>query len=145
MSRFNNICKGHRAFRRLTSVTLQVHINNIQTWMNDIIEMLSAAPLERFHVYATTTSSLTMDEFWKYIVTMHGSRLKRFSVHRMKISLDALHDICFRCSVLEELFIFIDRRDLVCDLYLFCFGAHLPIRMAWQNASLPLATSAQFM
>lgn len=124
MSRFSRICKVHRAFRRLTSITL-THINSpIQTWMHDVTELLSTAPLERFQVYATTTISqahVVTDEFCKAIVTMHGSRLKRFSIHRMKISLDALHDICSRSSVLEELFIFADRHDLVCGLYFICF------------------------
>jgi hypothetical protein len=119
MSRFSGICKGHHAFGRLTSIALMVYINTpLQTWMSDVTELLSTAPLERFQVYATTmiSQASVTDEFWKTIVTMHGSRLKRFSVHRIEISLDALRDICSRCTVLEELFILADRHDLVCGL-----------------------------
>ncbi|OJA15161.1 hypothetical protein AZE42_08925, partial [Rhizopogon vesiculosus] len=129
MSKFNSICKGHQAFSRLTSITLTVYINTpLQTWMSDVTELLSTAPLERFQVYAETVISQApvTDEFWKTIVTMHGSHLKRFSVHRMKISLDALYDICSRCSVLEELFILADRHDL--DAVAQCFTAAQNLR-----------------
>jgi hypothetical protein len=151
MSRFSGICKGHHAFGRLTSITLMVYINTpLQTWMSDVAELLSTAPLERFQVYATTmiSQASVTDEFWKTIVTMHGSRLKRFSVHRIEISLDALHDICSRCAVLEELFILADRHDLVCGLrFVSCdwCRSFVHIRMGWHNALLQLRTSARSM
>ncbi|OAX42235.1 hypothetical protein K503DRAFT_734074 [Rhizopogon vinicolor AM-OR11-026] len=144
MSNFNSICKGHRAFSRLTSITLTFHINTpLQTWMCDVTELLSTAPLERFQVYAETTISQApvTDEFWKAIVTMHGSRLKRFSVHRMKISLDALYDICSRCSVLEELFILADRHDL--DAVARCFTAAQNLRSIHVNFSFEECGSAE--
>ncbi|KAG1737583.1 uncharacterized protein EDB91DRAFT_1290700 [Suillus paluster] len=129
MTRFNSICKEYRAFRRLKSITLAVHVETLlQTWMIDVTELLSTAPLEILRIYATTTifKAAITDEFWKTIVTIHGSRLKRFSIHQMTISLDALRDICSRCSVLEQLFVFAARHDL--DDVARCFATAQNLR-----------------
>lgn len=134
MTSFNSICKAHRAFRRLRSITLAVHIETpLQTWTSDVTELLSTAPLEILQIYATTPTSQVVitDDFWKTIVTMHGSRLKRFSIDRMTISLGALHDICSRCSVLEQLFVVTMRHNLVRSLCFF-YGSRfssVPVRI----------------
>jgi len=151
MTRFTSICKMHKAFRRLRSITLAVHIETpLQTWMKDVTELLSTAPLEILQIYATTTfvKEAITDNFWKTVVTMHGSRLKRFSIHRMKISLDAISDICSRCHVLEQLFVVADRDDLVRAL---CFPpcnlrrSSKSVRMTWHDVFLLLQTSVRFM
>ncbi|KAG1719184.1 hypothetical protein EDB19DRAFT_1787029 [Suillus lakei] len=134
MTRFNNICKEHRAFRRLRSITLAVHIETpFRTWTGDVTELLSTAPLEILQIYATTPTAKVViaDEFWKTIVTMHGSRLKRFSIDRMTISLDALRDICSRCSVLEQLFVVTVGHNL--DDVTLCFAAAQNLRAIHVN------------
>jgi len=134
MTSFNRICKEHQAFRRLRSITLAVHIETpFQTWTDDVTELLSTAPLEILQVYATTPTAKVVvpDNFWKTIVTMHGSRLKRFSIDRMTISLGALHDICSRCSVLEQLFVVTTRHNL--DDVSSCFAAARNLRAIHVN------------
>ncbi|KAG1872973.1 hypothetical protein DFJ58DRAFT_760579 [Suillus subalutaceus] len=134
MSSFTSICKEHRAFRRLRSITLAVHIETpFQTWTSDVTELLSTAPLEILQIYATTPTAKVViaDDFWRTIVTMHGSRLKRFSIDRMTISMGALHDICSRCSVLEQLFVVTARHNL--DDVTRCFSAARNLRAIHVN------------
>lgn len=134
MTNFNSICKEHRAFRRLRSITLAVHIESpLQTWTGDVIQLLSTAPLEILQIYATTPTAQVViaDDFWKTIVTMHGSRLKRLSIDRMTISLGALHDICSRCSDLEQLFVVTTRHHL--DSVTRCFAAARNLRAIHVN------------
>ncbi|KAG2362343.1 hypothetical protein BDR07DRAFT_1451206 [Suillus spraguei] len=134
MTSFNSICKEHRAFRRLRSITLAVHIEMpFQTWAGDVTELLSTAPLEILRIYATTPTPKVViaDSFWKTIVTMHGSRLKQFSINRMTISMGALYDICSRCSVLEQLFVATTRHNL--DDVTRCFAAARNLRAIHVN------------
>ncbi|KAG2134800.1 hypothetical protein DEU56DRAFT_404161 [Suillus clintonianus] len=134
MTLFNNICKEHQAFRRLRSITLAVHIETpLLTWTSHVTELLSTAPLEIFQIYATTPTVKVVitDEFWTSIVTMHGSRLKRISIDRMSISLDALRGICSQCSALEQLFIVTARINL--DDVIRCFAAAQSLRAIHVN------------
>jgi hypothetical protein len=134
MTNFNIICNEHQAFRRLRSFTLAVHIESpFQTWSSDVTELLSTAPLEILQIYATTPTPevIIADDFWKTIVTMHGSRLKRFSIDRMTISVGALHDVCSRCSVLEQLFVVTTRHNL--DDVTRCFAAARTLRAIHVN------------
>ncbi|KAG2076336.1 hypothetical protein BDR04DRAFT_1003897 [Suillus decipiens] len=134
MTSFNSICKEHQAFRRLRSITLAVHIEMpFQTWAGDVAELLSTAPLEILRIYATTPTPKVViaDNFWKTIVTMHGSRLKQFSINRMTISMGALYDICSRCSVLEQLFVATTRHNL--DDVTRCFAVAHNLRAIHVN------------
>ena len=47
------------------------------------------------------------------MVTKHGQRLKKFSVHRIHISLAALAMVCSQCPLLEQLFIVVAQNELV--------------------------------
>ena len=47
------------------------------------------------------------------VVSSHGSLLKRFSLHRLPISLKALDDVCIGFTSLEQLFIALGKRDMV--------------------------------
>lgn len=116
MSAFKYTCIRTKAFRRLRAITLTVHIHMpLDKWTRDVGDLLSSAPLEVFSIYSTTTSIWTPipDGFWKNIAAKHGQRLKRFSVHRMQISLAALEVICSQCPLLEQLFIVVEQRELV--------------------------------
>ncbi|KAF6757358.1 hypothetical protein DFP72DRAFT_1065670 [Ephemerocybe angulata] len=70
-------------------------------WTQNVNHMLSASPhLERFQLYATSTSSATTElvrgpgldhvlrAFWAEIVRLHGAMIKRFSVLRMAVGED---------------------------------------------------------
>ncbi|KAG2095081.1 hypothetical protein BD769DRAFT_1655447 [Suillus cothurnatus] len=94
------------------------------------LERLSQQILQ---IYATTPTPevIIADDFWKTIVTMHGSRLKRFSIDRMTISVGALHDVCSRCSVLEQLFVVTTRHNL--DDVTRCFAAARTLRAIHVN------------
>ncbi|KAG2159315.1 uncharacterized protein EDB93DRAFT_1115004 [Suillus bovinus] len=134
MTSFNRICKDCHAFRRLRSITLAVHNETpFQTWTDDVTDLLSTAPLQILQIYATTPTAKVVipDDFWETIVTMHGSRLKRFSIDRMTISLGALQDICSRCSVLEQLFVVTTRHNL--DEVTRCFAAAHNLRAIHVN------------
>jgi len=116
MSAFKAICLRTDAFRRLRAITLTVYIHTpLEEWTRDVGDLLSSAPLEAFSIYSTTTSIWTpiSDEFWGNIAAKHGRRLKKFSVHRMQISLAALEVICSQCPLLEQLFIVVEQRELV--------------------------------
>jgi hypothetical protein len=91
------------------------HHTSIEDWILDVPALLSSSPLEEFQIYSTgpVFESLPTVDFWMAIVNTHGSRLTRFSVHRMLIGLDSIEDICRRCPELEELFIVIEHAALV--------------------------------
>lgn len=119
MSTFKATCLRTMAFRRLRAITLTVHIHMpLDKWTRDVGDLLSSAPLEAFSIYSTNTAIWTPipDEFWKNIAATHGQRLKRFSIHRMQISLAALEVICSQCPLLEQLFIVVEQRELVSTL-----------------------------
>lgn len=104
------------AFRRLKAITLTTHIHvPLAEWTRDVGDLLSSAPIEAFSIYSTSTSTWTPipDEFWTSMVTKHGQRLKKFSVHRIHISLAALAMVCSQCPLLEQLFIVVAQNELV--------------------------------
>lgn len=115
MSTFKATCLRTNAFRRLRAITLTVYIHiPLEEWTRDIGDLLSSAPLEAFSIYSTSTIWTPIsDEFWKNIAAKHGRRLKKFSVHRLQISLAALEVICSQCPLLEQLFIVAEQDELV--------------------------------
>ncbi|KIJ64685.1 hypothetical protein HYDPIDRAFT_153403 [Hydnomerulius pinastri MD-312] len=140
MSEFKAICLRKKAFRRLRAITLTVHVHiPLDRWTHDVEELLSPAPLEVFSIYSTTTSIRTpiSDDFWKSIITKHGPRLKRFSIHRMQISLAALQIICSQCPLLEQLFVVAEQRELDVAGRLFALARNLRTL----HINFPLATS----
>jgi hypothetical protein len=54
-----------------------------------------------------------LDNLVTNLISVHGSRLKRFSLHRLPISLKALDDVCTGFMNLEQLFIVVEQGDLV--------------------------------
>lgn len=115
MAKFSHRCAETAALARLQSISLTVHQQlPLDIWMNNVLDLLSLAPLEIFQIYSTGAffEPPSTNHFWSQLVTMHGHRLKRFSVHRMLVSLDAIDDICRRCTSLEQLFIVIEPGSL---------------------------------
>ncbi|KAJ6471147.1 hypothetical protein C8R47DRAFT_1054609 [Mycena vitilis] len=92
---------------RLQSFTLSVHSD---TWLAPAAALLASTALEAIHLYATRAFPPTpaADAFWRGLVSAHGARLTRVSVHRMAISIPAIADVCARCLMLRELFVVVD-------------------------------------
>ena len=115
----SELCHESQALRRLQSVTLTVETRQAKpehSWTQGVVALLASSPLEFFHV-----SSLggelhdggLDDQFCADIVAAHGARLRRFSVHRLRMGPATVRDVCTRCPRLEQLFVVLDRSDLV--------------------------------
>lgn len=116
MAEFSRLCLTADALRELSTITLTVHPQSpLDAWMNNVLSLLSASPLKDFHIYSPGAfyESTWTEQFWSQLVTTHGHRLNRFSVHRMLINLTAIEDICRRCPVLQQLFIVVEPESLV--------------------------------
>ncbi|KAJ7136668.1 hypothetical protein C8R44DRAFT_608018 [Mycena epipterygia] len=96
---------------RLTSFTLSIPND---TWLASVPTLLARAPLEIFQLYATSSVRPTpaTDAFWRALVSAHGARLTRVSVHRMRVALPVIADLCTRCPALRELFVVVDPASL---------------------------------
>ena len=109
------------ALHRLLSITLGIHPKQgkskatFNDWHDQSLSLLSSAPLHRFQIYSSDGAFCPSfgDELWQTFVHDHGSRLVRFSVHRMLLSFDVIQAICLGCVALEEFFVVAHRRDLV--------------------------------
>ncbi|KAI6123361.1 hypothetical protein EV401DRAFT_1857935 [Pisolithus croceorrhizus] len=115
MGVFRILCHRTQAFRRLRTITLTVPAHtSMSDWARDVHDLLGSAPLEAFELYSTNVLSDTQmaGDFWQKMVTSHGFRLKRISVHRIRVNLATLHIICSQCPRLEQLFVETERRDL---------------------------------
>jgi len=115
MAKFSQRCIDSKVLVGLRSVTLTVHQQQpLDVWMTNVLNLLSLAPLEIFQIYSTGAlfESPPTNPFWSQLVRTHGLRLKRFSVHRMLISLGAIDDICRHCTSLEQLFIVVEPGSL---------------------------------
>lgn len=145
MSTFKNMCHRTQAFRRLRSITLTVDIRmSVVDWTQNIDRLLGTAPLEAFQLYPTNIFGdiPIPDDFWRSIVTTHGSRLKCFSVHRMQLSLTVLRSICSQCPRVEQLFVVLCQGDLTAAAPLLALAENLRtlhIIVSW-GAQMSLAT-----
>lgn len=111
-----------KVLHTLQSFTVTVnHQTPLEKWTQNIFDLLLTSPLEVFQIYSSgpvLESPPTVD-LWKQIVSVHGQRLRRFSVHRMLIGMESIEDICRRCPSLKELFIVVEHKSLVrCSLQL---------------------------
>jgi hypothetical protein len=121
MCTFSMQCIQSGSLLRLRSITLSMSVqtsNDILKWLQRVQALLSSSPIEVFQVYSTFSyfdagSMVAMNEFCSKIVTTHGCRLTRFSVHRIRIGIDIILDICLRCVALEQLFVVVHSQDLV--------------------------------
>jgi len=120
ISDFGKRCNESNALHRLRSITLTIDsqtAGDIPKWLQGVEALLSFSPIEVFQIYSTYAyfdagTMSAMDIFCSKIVSTHGRRLARFSVHRMRISMDAILDICLRCKELEQLFVVAHSKDL---------------------------------
>ncbi len=116
MGAFSEHCNRAGTLSRLRSITLTVDEHtSLADWQRDILNLLANAPLQQFHISTIGghVNHRLSDEFCKAVVSAHGERLTRFSVHRMRMGIDAIADICARCPALQQLFIVVEQDDLV--------------------------------
>lgn len=126
MSQFSSLCRKYKVLRRLQSITLTLHTQPSVHWTKDVVDLLAECPLQMFHISTVSgyTKQAISDEFCSQIVAMHGHCLTRFSVHRIRISMLAIDEICRCCTKLEQLFIVISQDSFVspctfCNVYQF--------------------------
>ncbi|KIK68548.1 hypothetical protein GYMLUDRAFT_68403 [Collybiopsis luxurians FD-317 M1] len=117
MFQFRLNCIRTNALRRLRSITLTVNAQTpLDIWTSEVIELLPASvPLETFQIYSSGAfieESPATEGLWAELVSAHKDRLTRFSVHRMLISIEAIEDVCRRCTKLEELFVVIEQSSI---------------------------------
>ena len=118
---FSMRCIQSDSLLRLRSITLTINAQNasdVPIWLHRVDALLSLSRIEIFQIYSAfahfdASSMIAMNEFCSKIVTTHGQQLTRFSLHRMRISMDAILDICHRCMVLEQLFVVAHSKELV--------------------------------
>ena len=117
----SELCAASGALRQLRSITLTVETapragGTRTSWPIDVANLLAGAPLERFHI-SSLGGDLSVggldEQFCADIVTAHGERLRRFSVHRLRMTLESVRDVCARCPNLEQLFVVLDRGSVV--------------------------------
>ncbi|TFY69886.1 hypothetical protein EVG20_g2955 [Dentipellis fragilis] len=112
---FGQMCRKGGGLTNLKSITLTTHPDFItKTWMEGVMDLLSESPLEMFQIYATENNhSHSFDpHLCSRLITSHGHRLLRFSVHRLRITLDTLGIICTGCPELQQLFVHVSSSSL---------------------------------
>lgn len=123
MNAFQTRCNSARTFRRLRSLTLTLPTKTLMShWIHDVEELLKLAPLEFLQLNSTESLKYSpiVTDLWR-IITTHRSRLRCFSLHRVQMSLPALHLICSQCPVLEQLFVAVEQQELVSSITSFTF------------------------
>ena len=114
---FDRQCRKAQLLKRLTSLTITISIHLLKSeWAKDIPSLVSSSPLEYLQLYGTIMTKdkeAQADDFVTTLASVHGSRLKRLSLHRLPISLSALRNACVGFTNLEQLFIVVEQRDLV--------------------------------
>lgn len=86
--------------------------------MKDVSSLVSSSPLEYFQLYCSAVfvnlKTIQLDDFVATLISTHGSRLRRFSIHRLPISLKALYEVCTEFPNLEHLFVVVEQMEPVC-------------------------------
>ncbi|KAI0708567.1 hypothetical protein C8Q76DRAFT_626883 [Earliella scabrosa] len=141
MGIFSENCNRTGTLSRLRSITLTVdeHTSLVE-WQQHVLGLLSNAPLQQFHISTVGghVGHRLSDDFCSAIVSAHGSRLTRFSVHRMRMNISAIADICRRCMVLQQLFIVVEQNDM--DLLGPCLAQAPMLRAIHVNRPLDLGS-----
>lgn len=111
-------CQKAQLLNHMTSLTISINYALLRSaWMKDIPELVSSSPLEYFHLYSTPLAEdlkgIELDDFVTALISTHGLRLRRLSIHRLPISLKTLHNACVGFTNLEQLFTVVRGEDLV--------------------------------
>ncbi|KAI0088861.1 hypothetical protein BDY19DRAFT_946407 [Irpex rosettiformis] len=115
LSRLAELCQQTKALRSLQSINIHIDVKSAShQWQQHIVDLLASSPLQTFHLtlLAGEPAVDLSDTFCAMIVNSHSNTLRKFSVDRMRLSMDALKDICNRCTSLERLFVVMQHEDL---------------------------------
>jgi hypothetical protein len=114
---FDLQCRKAQVLNRLTSLTIAIDYPIWNSpWAKDIPSLVSSSPLEYLQLYGPAVikdKEARLDNLVTNLISVHGSRLKRFSLHGLPVSLKALDDVCTGFVNLEQLFIVVELGDLV--------------------------------
>ena len=113
MAHFSALCARHKSLAHLRSITLTV--DSSPTWCRDVLALLQPAQLEQFHISTIggDVGPALNEEFCRAIVDRHRASLRRFSVHRLRMSLESVDYVCKKCERLEQLFAVVEQGSLV--------------------------------
>ena len=113
MAHFSALCARYKSLAHLRSITLTV--DSSPTWCRDVLALLQPAQLEQFHISTIggNVGPALDEEFCKAVVDRHRASLRRFSVHRLRMSLASVDYICRNCERLEQLFAVVQQGSLV--------------------------------
>lgn len=116
LSRLSELCQLSKALRslELINIHIDVKITSAQ-WPQHLVSLLASSPLKTFHLSALAGEPAAdlSDAFCASIVNSHSHTLSKFSVDRMRLSMEAIRDICDRCTLLERFFVVMQHEDLV--------------------------------
>ena len=126
---FGRHCREAQLLNRLTSLTITISLPLLKSkWAKDIPSLVSSSPLEYLQLYGITeikdNGEVQLDNFITTLISVHGPRLKRFSLHRLPVSLKALDCACAGFTNLEQLFIVVEQQDLVSSSPGVYYGVH---------------------
>jgi len=116
MGAFSSQCTHAGSMISLKSLTLTLHAHLISdSWIKQMDDLLSLSPIELFQVYSviTTNDSPLANLLVSSMLSAHGHRLTKFSVHRIRLDLNTIREVCRRCPELNQLFITLSSRDIV--------------------------------
>lgn len=123
LAELDSQARRHNALSRLHSITLTLYVGvDLTAWESQVLALLSLSPLEQFHISTAgghVGPSLS-DAFCANLLATHGARLTRFSVQRMRMSLQAIELVCRSCPELQQLFVVVEQRSLVRYV---CYGS----------------------
>ncbi|TFK52903.1 hypothetical protein OE88DRAFT_1626926 [Heliocybe sulcata] len=111
--KFSSARQTSTALSHLRSLTMTVQ-RPLEIWTRSVLQLLENVPLEFFQVYSPGGADVSIlpDDFCAQLVSGHGVRLRRFSVHRMRIGFGAVENICNGCPNLEQLFVVMRREEM---------------------------------
>lgn len=115
----------------LTSITLTLPPNSAnRTWPAALLKLTEFSPLNAIHLYVMGGHPISdsqfppINEFIQPFLELHAQKLRKFSVHRLRLQPAVVGAICAACPKLESLFVVVNDYSLVCHVhYLLCLYA----------------------
>jgi hypothetical protein len=145
----SSTCGRAGGLTSLKSFTLTFNPNVLSdSWINGANELLTRSPLELFQAYATETvlDSPMTGLLVSRLILSHGPRLTKFSVHRIRLRIHTIEEVCNNCTNLRQLFVMLHPSDLVCSfnpLSHVCYASSH--RRRWDPSLLVLNTYTPYI
>ncbi|KAF8580095.1 hypothetical protein K439DRAFT_1637353 [Ramaria rubella] len=113
------LCDHATLLSSLTSLTLSLPPNFLSSSYSSTLSSLTAqSRLEELHIYLiggyhiSEPRGLITAHFVDSILQLHAFRLRKFSVHRLRLQPEVVGNICSSCPNLESLFVVINASTL---------------------------------